>query len=174
LSENIHNITKNNIGKGTISKVLLSDIVEAMEMQDDFSSNYYHIPTGEIVFIRDDDFSYADSDDDLNELADWQLESIEKAKDILETEDYIELPTKFDIHEYRMMENFCFTIPGEIGDILYDCIQGSGAFRIFKDNIYRYGIADDWYKYREESYYEIAKGWCEVNEIPSVDDRKTE
>jgi len=153
-------------------KVLLSDIVEAMEMQNDLSCHYYHIPTGEIVFIRDDDFLHAESDNNLNDFADWEIESINKAKDIIGNNDYIELPTSFDIHEYRMMENFSLSISGDIGGILYDNLSGSGAFRRFKDNINRFGLEDKWYKYREESYYEIAKGWCEANEIPFVDDRK--
>ena len=155
-------------------KILLSEIVDAIEMQDDLSSNYYHIPTNELLYITDEDFSYAESGDNLDEIPDWQLESVKNAKDIIENDDYIELPTRFDIHEYHIMQKFCLTIPGEIGGMLNDCIQGSGAFRRFRENIYQFDIADDWYKYREKSYYQIAKKWCESNEIAFVDDRKKE
>ncbi|MBU4446736.1 UPF0158 family protein [bacterium] len=151
-------------------KIKLSSIVEAMDMQNDLSSHYYHIPTGEIIFITDEEFSYAESDD-FDEVADWQIESIKKAKDILESDNYIGLPSRFEIHEYQIMKNFCLSIPGEIGEELFDSIKGSGAFRIFKDNIYKYGLADNWYKYREEAFYEIANEWCEQNEITFIDDR---
>jgi hypothetical protein len=153
-------------------KILLSYIVEALEMQDQLSSHYYHIPTGEIVFIGDHDFMHEEADDDPDAYADWELESIEKAKDIIGNDDYVELPTSFDINEYSMMERFCFTIHDDIGNILYDSIQGSGAFGRFKNIIQRYGIENRWYKYRENLYYEIAKEWCEENEIPFHDDRE--
>jgi hypothetical protein len=38
-------------------------------------------------------------------------------------------------------------------------------------NIYKYGLADNWYKYREEAFYETAKDWYERNEILFIDDR---
>ena len=153
-------------------KILLSYIVEALEMQDQLSSHYYHIPTGEIVFIGDNYFMHEEADDDPDDYADWELESIEKAKDVTGNDDYVELPTSFDINEYSMMERFCFTIQDDIGNILYDSIQGSGAFGRFKNIIQRYGIENRWYKYRENLYYEIAKEWCEENEIPFHDDRE--
>ena len=145
-----------------MQKIRLSDIVEAMEMQNEESSFYLNLKTGEII-----SFYYEGSmliDDDLIE------EDKDLRESVLESEDYIQIPDKFDIYEYRMMEKFCLSIPGEMGDILHDNLSGSGAFRRFKDNINRFGIADKWYKYREESYYEIAKGWCEVNEIPFTND----
>ena len=147
-------------------KILLSDIVEAMEMQNDESSAYFNIKTGEIVSFYNEDSMLID--EDLSNQ-DKELRDL-----VLESDDFIQIPDRFDIHEYHMMENFCLSIPGDIGDILYDNLPGSGAFRRFKDNINRFGLEDKWYKYREESYYEIAKGWCEANEIPFVDDREEE
>jgi hypothetical protein len=38
-------------------------------------------------------------------------------------------------------------------------------------NIYKYGLADNWYKYREEAFYETVKDWYERNEILFIDDR---
>jgi hypothetical protein len=44
-------------------------------------------------------------------------------------------------------------------------IKGSGAFRRFKDNIRRFNLKEDWYRYRDESIREIAVEWCEENSI---------
>jgi len=76
------------------------------------------------------------------------------------------LPTKYDIDEYSIMENFCMSLDRqEIGDILYDLISGSGAFRRFKDAVYKYGVEDEWYKYRDNAIKEIAIEWCRENNI---------
>ena len=49
-------------------------------------------------------------------------------------------------------------------ELLYR-IRGSGAFRRFKDAIHRYGIAEEWYAYREQVLEEIAVSWLEVRGI---------
>jgi len=78
----------------------------------------------------------------------------------LKSEDYIALPTKFDIHEYEIMKRFCLSIEDDmLRDDLLDAIQGSGAFRRFKNMIYRRGIQDAWYSYRRAALEEIAIEW---------------
>ena len=160
------NVSYKNEGQENIMRILLSDIVEAMEMQNDESSVYLNLKTGEIVSLYHEDSMLID--DEVIE------EDKELRESVLESEDYIQIPDKFDINEYRMMEHFSLSIPGDIGGLLYDNLSGSGAFRRFKDNINRFGIEDKWYKYRNNSYYDHAKGWCEANEIPFIDDREKE
>ncbi len=77
---------------------------------------------------------------------------------------YLPLPSKFDIHEYRIMERFCYAVDDdEMRDDLFNAIQGRGAFRRFKDSIHKHGVADDWYKHRDDALKEIAIAWCEEN-----------
>ena len=40
-------------------------------------------------------------------------------------------------------------------------IRGRGAFRRFKDRMQAYGIAEAWYRYRDEALRELAIAWCE-------------
>jgi len=76
------------------------------------------------------------------------------------------LPDKFEINEYNIMEKFCLSIRNkEISDIMYSLIKGSGAFRRFKDNIRKYDMEDDWYKYRDAAIKEIAIEWCKDNNV---------
>ena len=85
--------------------------------------------------------------------------------------DYLKLPSKFDIDEYEIMERFCLSIPNEkTSDVFLDMIRGSGAFRRFKDLIYRYGIEKDWFKFRDQAYKEIAISWLESNGFAYTDD----
>lgn len=67
------------------------------------------------------------------------------------------------------MEEFCGSIKNDrVSNALYSSIQGRGAFRRFKDTIIRFGVEDDWYKFREEALKQIAIEWCEENEIMYV------
>ncbi len=109
----------------------------------------------------------AEDDEPLENLEDWERDLVAIAREIsAESGQYISLPTKFDIDEYSIMEKFCMSLDNqEISDILYDLISGSGAFRRFKDAIYRYGIEDDWHSYRDNAIKEIAIEWCRENNI---------
>ena len=64
------------------------------------------------------------------------------------------------------MEQFSLSIEDqEISESLYNAIHGRGAFRFFKDSIHRFGIADQWYKYRDAALKRIAIDFCEANSI---------
>lgn len=67
------------------------------------------------------------------------------------------------------MERFClFLKDQEVSDSLYHAIKGKCAFRRFKEGIHRFGIADAWYKYRDDALRTIAIDWCEENDIEYV------
>ncbi len=125
-------------------RVKLDDIIEGMEFQSDESTSYLNKNTGEVVTISEEEFGAARDDEPIEDFQEWQHEDIRTAKEILETENYLHLPTKFDIHEYDIMEKFCLSRKDEqLRNIVYSSIKGSGAFRRFKDNTRRYNIEDD-------------------------------
>ena len=155
--------------------VHLREIVDAMEMQTEQSHQFLHLATGEIYYITDEEFDYAEEEEPLDHIPDWQIESVERAKNILTTEEYLALPSKFDIHEYAIMERFCLSISDDaLREKMYNAIKGSGAFRHFKENIFYHNIEQDWYQFKEEALYEIAVDWCNDNKIPFVDHRDSE
>ena len=78
----------------------------------------------------------------------------------------IMLPTRYDINEYGMMEDFTETIEDiRLQNQLYISLNGSGAFRRFKDTCINFDIINDWYKFRDERYKELAINWCKENNI---------
>ena len=79
--------------------VKLKDIIDEMEIQSDFHSSYLNKKTGEIVMVTDDHFQVAEDEDDLSDYPEWEQEAIKLAGEVLGSDDYIELPTKSDIHE---------------------------------------------------------------------------
>ncbi len=100
---------------------------------------------------------------------------IEKARVVLDSDDYVELPTKFDIHEYRIMEEFCPSLQlPQLRDQLLRKISGSGAFGRFKQAIYSLGIEEDSYQFRNAEYVRIAIEWMEENGIAYTRELNTE
>lgn len=158
------------MGGDFIKPVKLKDVIENLEMTDDNFRAYYSKKTGKILVASIEDLNIAEESeegDDFNEYPEWQRESINEAIDIIENwEDYIALPDRFEINEYRIMEDFCLSIRNErIQDDIYHSIKGKGAFRRFKDKIYHYGLDKEWYSYRDNALREIAIAWCEENGI---------
>jgi len=144
----------------------LEEIIQGIEAQSAEMSSFLNLKTGEVVLITDEELRAAKEDEPLEKFPDWLRESIAIAQEILEEDYYISLPSQFDIHEYSIMERFCLSIDDDnLRDVMYNSIKGSGAFRRFKDNICRYHIEEDWYRYRDEAIKKIAIEWCVDNGI---------
>jgi len=142
------------------------DIIEGLEFLTDEGSSYLNTVTGEVVYVTTEELRAAEEEEPLEDFPEWQHANIRIAKDLLDTDHYLPLPTKFDIHEYHVMERFCASVEdADIRDDLCDAIRGRGAFRRFKDSIQAYGIAEAWYRYRDTALREIAVAWCEEHGI---------
>lgn len=127
----------------------LSEVIDALEFTNDEIEYYYNLDNGEIFMSNIGEFENL-NEDELDEL-------FEKS---------IMLPTRYDINEYEMMEDLAETIKDtRLQNQLYISLNGSGAFRRFKDTCINYDIIDDWYKFRDEKYKEVAINWCKDNNI---------
>ena len=148
-------------------KANLKKIIEGIEHQGDESHSYLKLSSGEVVLFSDEAIAVAERDEDLSEHAKWYRESIEQASEFLNHgEDYLPLPSKFDFHEYRVMEEFIGSLPIEAQrDELLSLIKGKGAFARFKHGLERFLLLDEWYQYRDRALTELAKDWCRDNGI---------
>lgn len=158
------------MGGIVIKPVKLKDVIELLDILDDNFRAFYAKETGNVFYLSVDDLRIAEDseeDDDFADYPEWQKESIKEAIEIVENwEDYIELPDRFEINEYRIMEKFTLSIEDQrICNDIYYSIKGNGAFRRFKDKIYHYSLDKDWYSFRDNALREIAIAWCEENEI---------
>jgi hypothetical protein len=138
-----------------------------MEMQSDEMSLLLDKNTGKIHLISAEEFQAAEDETSYEEFPEWQRENIATAREILNDEErFINLPSKWDIHEYNIMERFCRSIEDErISLHMLDSIRGKGAFRRFKETLDRFGIREQWFAFREEAFREIAREWCERHSI---------
>lgn len=152
-------------------QVKLNDIIEELEIQFEESRALLNIKTGEIVLVTSEELRAAEDDESFDHLPDWQQEDRKVAIDVVENfENYIELPTKYEINEYEIMEDFCQTESDQRKqDSLLRAIRGKGAFRRFKDQLIDFEMEDRWYAYREERFKQIAIKWCQVNNINYIE-----
>jgi hypothetical protein len=87
--------------------VLLKDIVDALETQFDEASSFLDLDAGQVETVSKALLSEADgSGDEEPHLPAWQKEEWEIARRIVSTEGFVQLPTKFDIHEWAIMQDF--------------------------------------------------------------------
>ena len=83
---------------------------------------------------------------------------------------YIALPSSYDVHEYQIMQDFILNLKNkDIRDQLWNTIHGKGAFRRFKDLAARFGVLEDWFLYLNQQYRKIAIKWCRENNIIYVE-----
>ena len=175
--------------------VKLRDVVEAMDSLMEESAAYLNKRTGELFTLSEEELSAVEdeameealavtetglpetdgdliTDGDLSEAEDldddpeWLRESKLKAREIINSDEWIELPSKFDIHEYHIMEEFGRSMEGsEQRDSLLRTIRGSGAFRRFRDAIDAYGLREAWFEFRAAEFERIAVEWLEEHGI---------
>ena len=146
--------------------VKLQDVVETMDGLAEETMAYLNKRTGELMTLSTEEFEAAEEEDDPDDYPEWQRESILKAKEILDSQDWIELPAKEDIDDYAIMENFCSSIEDpELSERLLNTIRGSGAFGRFRGALEALNLRQEWYDFRAVELEKIAVEWLEVNQI---------
>jgi hypothetical protein len=146
--------------------VRLNDIVDALEMQFDECPSYLDVDTGHVVTVSEDLLREAEESGDEPDLPAWQEDEWEIAKRIVSTDRFQKFPPKFDVHEWAIMQDFSRSLESDsIREDLLRAIHGAGAFRNFKNTVRQYGIDSAWFAFRTETLRQIARNWCEENQI---------
>lgn len=131
-------------------KVKLTDIIDAIDMIDQYSEYFLDKETGEIEWINDMTMTRQEQ---------------EEIYDRLDEHGFYRLPTTFEIRDYDIMEDFIEGLPDAVHGRMYSAIQGKGAFRRFKDMVIDMGIEQVWYDFRDDAYKRKAARWCDENGI---------
>ena len=135
-------------------------VVEAIERAADEWRQFLDIEEMEIVSIPDPSFGAEGSNDGIQ-----KLEEIEDAWN----DRYFELPTKHEIHDYRIVEEYVQVYPeGQVKDRLQQAIRGKGAFSRFKSILRESGTEQDWYSYRTKAYERLAVEWCQKHGLQYI------
>lgn len=132
----------------------MSALMEAIELASDSGAYFYDFDKQESIYLSEDSWNWDEEDKERAELMD------------MEWDRFIRLPEKYEIHEYRIMEEFIDELDDQKLQMeLYRAIQGRGAFRRFKDKIRYAGIEQQWYDYQNNAYRAFALRWCKENNI---------
>lgn len=146
--------------------IKLSDLIEAMESQDDESELFVNSRTGEILVFNEEEIMIAEGGDDPDRFPQWQREIIELANAALDSDDFIEMDAAHEIDDYAMMRDFCDSISDAvISDQLHASIRGRGAFHHFRKSVEEHDLLEQWYAFKHEAYTRAAIKWCEENNI---------
>ncbi len=127
----------------------LKQVIDAVESANEVYTAFYDTQTGEIVY-QPDEVITGEWDEPLED----SIENSPRSR-------FLRFPTKYEIHEYSIMDRFIRSLPsGTVRQELIHAISGRGAFRRFKNGIYYHRLDQQWYDYQTQAYRNIAIRWC--------------
>jgi len=129
----------------------LKQVIQAIEEANEVFTSFWDTKTGKTVYLADP--LMVDMTEDDKALA----AAIEDTP-----ERFLRFPTQYEIHQYRIMEDFIDQLsPGKAQEELVHAIRGKGAFRRFKQSVRYHRLEQRWYDHLAEAYRELAIRWCE-------------
>lgn len=143
----------------------LRDIVDAIESQSNEGEAYLNPETGEIILVSEDERALVEQGGSDDDLPDWQRELIPKVREALESDRFLALPDRFEVHDWAIMERFSQEQNERARKVLLGAVHGSGAFRRFRSAVERLGLLDVWYRYRDEAIQQIVRDWLENHKL---------
>ena len=149
-----------------VSVISLREVIAALEVASDDCTSYLDPDTGEIITVTEEERNLAEGES-WGDAPEWQREMLPKIRTVLESDRFLELPDRFDVHEWSIMEEFSRAQDNERTRLeLLDAIHGAGAFRTFRSAIRRLGMEQSWFQFREQALAEIARSWLEEHKFP--------
>ena len=133
----------------------LKQVIQAIEEASEVFTSFWDTKTGKTVYLANPLMT------DMTEEDKALAAAIEDMP-----ERFLRFPTKYEIHQYRIMEDFIDQLsPGKVQEELVHAIRGKGAFRRFKQSMRFHRLEQCWYDYLAEAYREIAIRWCEEDGV---------
>jgi len=131
-------------------KIKLQQVIQAIEEANEVFTSFWDTKTGKTVYLAEPLMT------EMTEADEALASEIENTP-----ERFLRFPTKYEIHQYRIMEDFIDQLsPGKAQEELAYAIRGKGAFRRFKQSVRFHGLEQRWYDYLAKAYRELAIRWC--------------
>ncbi len=140
---------------------LVEMISEMAEIVDNHTA-FLNRKTGELLTMNDQQRALFENSQQVHDLAEGQ----HAVREAMESGDLLELPSKFEHHEYSIVERFCESInePRQKRKLL-KAIRGKRAFRDFQKVLGKLGIGQRWLGFRDRGLEGLAVAWLDQNEI---------
>ncbi|MGH9764246.1 MAG: UPF0158 family protein [Blastocatellia bacterium] len=146
--------------------VSLKEVVDELDILMERARVYLNRETGKLYTLMPDDELLLEDERDDEDLPEWKRKALPRIRDVLELDDWLALPSKFDIHEWEIMDQFARDQRKDnLRDELMGAIRGRGAFRSFKNVIYNHGLQKAWEQYRTEAIERIVIDWLDKHGI---------
>ena len=131
-------------------KIKLQQVIQAIEEANEVFTSFWDTKTGKTVYLAEPLMT------EMTEADEALASEMENTP-----ERFLRFPTKYEIHQYRIMEDFIDQLsPGKAQKELAYAIRGKGAFRRFKQSVRFHGLEQRWYDYLAKAYRELAIRWC--------------
>jgi hypothetical protein len=149
----------------------LRDVIDGLEMAADWLRVYINRATGEVAHVTLEEASWTEEEEPDPNWPEWQVKERDEALRVLNCEDFIALPTEFEINHWSIMKRFAESLANQNDcDDLLQAIHGRGAFRMFNTIVARRGLDKAWFKFRGDALAEIAIDFLEERQIPYTSD----
>lgn len=101
--------------------IKLKEFVQEMNAFGYDFKTYLNIRTGEFVIISNEEIEAIESGESIKVYSWTDPDHIQKVEEVFKSDDYKALPDQFEIHEYSIMESYCYSIED---DELRDRLNG--------------------------------------------------
>ena len=155
-------------------KIDMDELIEAMQTESELVEYFLDLESGEIIPVSHDLGISPEEDydeEDVESLSDWQKTALAEAKEILSNEDrYISIETIDSREAYQDMVDFAESIREDsLRELLRVALDGSGAFRRFKDVLQNYPEKRQrWFKFREKIMKQRAREWLDSIHVEPI------
>jgi hypothetical protein len=152
--------------------VRLSEIVESWDSSDPWTTFYLNKKTGQIIPITNVEFCEAEKPFHAAPEPDGSPDNRQIAKAVLDGDErYIRLPSRAELEEYAVMEQFCASVEDDlISETLSETLKDIRGSEAFEKALIRYGLAEDFHAWHRRESKSAAKEWCETHDIVFIED----
>jgi hypothetical protein len=144
-----------------MTPIPLTKVADELELLVEGMVAYIHRTSGEIITLSEEMRSCAEGDDedfDAHSYGWGEDLPLEKIREVMDSDEWVALPDRFEIHEWNIMLDFTDTVQNaDRRGELVAALRGRGAFRRFKDTLARHGLQDRWYAFHRQALEEIAR-----------------
>ncbi len=147
--------------------ITVDALVEALAMQPRGACTYCNAETGEIITLTDDDLAYLqEAEEEPDCVSDADCLRLRQLQEVVESEEWLQLPDRFEIHDWAIMEAFVQTLESdELREHLLEVLHGPGALRVFPQVMEHLKLFDQWNRYHRAAMASIARDWMDEHGI---------
>jgi len=170
------NVEQKPVASGPAGKVVslaapvsLKSLVQEFQLLNDASTVYLDKRTAEFFSLTDDiEFMMSSN---VENLLPWEQEVVAAAREAESSENYVPLPSKYDLDEYGIMADFCFALEDEdLRAEFKEAIQGRGAFRRFRNLVQHHRVEKTWDEFESRALAELGREWLKENKLSFKED----